>query len=311
METSSGVEYSFAHTFRKRGFYNYRVYLDATRTVSGRVYVPENNMQVVFMYNLLTNSTATSVTCCAIPESKLPIACIDSYPGTPQIVLRDIWLDMRWEGITCPLQGQIDVSVDFDGKWFDSRFPVRYAKRSTRSLLQRLRMWFQPSYRYVKIAGKSKTCKLSAESWRYGDAAKHLVRLDLNNNTFTVQFLEENEFVTRVFNVSGACSRGAKMVAALTAATRDSSDKKDYSDIITKVVIHHPSQLLRRGLVLIDTPGIESNADQTAQTIEIIQREADACLFLCPAEQAGTLSDLDFIKEHVMSSVGDIIFCLD
>jgi len=136
------------------------------------------------------------------------------------------------------------------------------------------------------------------------------VRLNLLNNTFTVDELGQTPFVTRVLRLPDDSSHAAKALAALTAAARTGSGEKDYSDVIHSVAVHYPSELLRRRLILIDTPGIAADSIHTMKTIEVMEREADACLFLLPAEQAGTLSDLDFVKNHVMSSVGDIIFVL-
>ena len=308
MSTSSGVEYTLTHEFRRRGFYEYSVVLDNLPAVSRRICVPRANMQVVMRYNILTNTTATSLDCSAIEDAQLPMVRHSSALDYPATTLRDIWLDMQWEAVVEVRASAGKAYLDFDSDWFDSNHPVQYVPREIGSALQRFLVWLQPSFGYRRVASNSKQCPRSV--WTHQGASSLLVRLDLRENTFTAHELPQTPFVTRILRLPEGPSSGSKIIGTLTAAARANSDEKDYSDVIHSVVVHHPSDLLQRRLVLIDTPGIAADSVHTMKTVDIIEREADACLFLLPAEQAGTLSDLDFVKEHVMSNVGDIIFVL-
>lgn len=311
MTTSSGVEYVLTHDFSRRGVFEYIVHLDELPVVSGRVYVPRSNTQVAFTFNLLTNTATTSLNCSTIPDSQLPTVSFSSAPGAPVTVLRDLWLDSRHEAVVQLPGSGGRAFLDFDADWFDSNHPVWYVERPIQSPFQRFRAWLQPSYRYKRIASDSKNCSKAVSLLSTGkDLTDYVARFDLNDNTFTVRELPDTPWVTRTLVLPNDASCGAKALATLTAASRADSQDKDYSDVIHGVTIFHPSELLRRKLVLVDTPGIAADSGHTAKTVEIIEREADACLFLLPAEQAGTLSDLDFIRKHVMSNVGDIIFVL-
>jgi len=311
MCTASGVEYMLTHEFRRRGLHKYTVFLDELPAVSRSIYIPQSNMKVAIMYNLLTNATATSLERSAIPDAHLPTVRHSWAPDGPATTLRDIWLDMRWEAVVQVRAGAVKIYLEFDSDWFDSNYPVHYVERRIRSVIQRLLVWLQPSYSYRQVASNSSRCPRSARANSSGGGmTSFLVRLDLLNNTFTVDELRQTPSVTRVLRLPEDSSHSARVLAALTAAARANSHEKDYSNVIRSVAMHHPSELLRQRLVLIDTPGIAADSVHTLKTVEVMEREADACLFLLPAEQAGTLSDLDFVKNHVMSSVGDIIFVL-
>lgn len=102
----------------------------------------------------------------------------------------------------------------------------------------------------------------------------------------------------------------SSFIAELTAAGREKDQERDFAGLIRKVTIAHPASVIPEGVVIVDTPGIAAESRHTAMTIRIVNEEADACLFLCPAEQAGTLTDLEFVKNYLVDNLGEIIFIL-
>ncbi len=79
---------------------------------------------------------------------------------------------------------------------------------------------------------------------------------------------------------------------------------------VSHVEIHYPSDLLKKGFVLIDTPGIGSTyKHNTEMTINFLP-QCDAALFVTSSDPPITEVELDFLKS-IFSSVPKIFFVLN
>ncbi|MFZ0547723.1 MAG: dynamin family protein [Candidatus Promineifilaceae bacterium] len=79
---------------------------------------------------------------------------------------------------------------------------------------------------------------------------------------------------------------------------------------VVRVEVEHPSPLLARGLVLIDTPGIGSTLTHNTATALDFLGEVDAAFFLVSADPPLTAVELDFLQV-VRQRVGRLFFLLN
>jgi ribosome biogenesis GTPase A len=66
---------------------------------------------------------------------------------------------------------------------------------------------------------------------------------------------------------------------------------------VERVEIGHPAEILRMGLVLIDTPGVGSTFKHNTEVALRILPQCDAALFLVSPEPPITQSEIDYLKE--------------
>ena len=66
---------------------------------------------------------------------------------------------------------------------------------------------------------------------------------------------------------------------------------------VTRVEIGHPSEMLRQGVILIDTPGIGSTHKHNTEVAYQILPQCDAALFLVSPDPPITEIELDYLKE--------------
>lgn len=66
---------------------------------------------------------------------------------------------------------------------------------------------------------------------------------------------------------------------------------------VSHVEVFHPAQLLRSGVVLIDTPGIGSTHRHNTETTRAFLPQCDAALFLVSADPPLTETERDFLQE--------------
>ena len=79
---------------------------------------------------------------------------------------------------------------------------------------------------------------------------------------------------------------------------------------VTQVEVEHPSTLLQRGMILIDTPGIGSTLQHNTETTLNFLPQCDAALFLVSADPPVTQMEIEFLKA-VRSKVVKIIFLMN
>jgi predicted GTPase len=76
---------------------------------------------------------------------------------------------------------------------------------------------------------------------------------------------------------------------------------------VRQAEVYHPSTLLRRGLILIDTPGIGSTFQHNTETTLNFLPQCDAALFLISADPPVTEVEIEFLRE-VRTKVDHLFF---
>jgi len=66
---------------------------------------------------------------------------------------------------------------------------------------------------------------------------------------------------------------------------------------VTRVVIGHPAEILKQGVILIDTPGIGSTHKHNTEVAYQVLPQCDAALFLVSPDPPITEIELDYLKE--------------
>ena len=89
------------------------------------------------------------------------------------------------------------------------------------------------------------------------------------------------------------------------------SSYEDSQRDIARITIFHPSSWLRRGIVLIDTPGCNVEQPHHRRATEHIVKIVDACILLFNANQIGRESYFSFLKKHVPQSIDKIFFVIN
>jgi len=79
---------------------------------------------------------------------------------------------------------------------------------------------------------------------------------------------------------------------------------------VSRVEVVHPSPLLQRGIVLIDTPGIGSTFQHNTEATLNFLPQCDGALFLISADPPITQVEIDFLKE-VRAKVARIFFIMN
>jgi hypothetical protein len=223
-----------------------------------------------------------------------------------------IGLDNLWNAQIKLYPGKNRITLSFDWDWFLEKYPVQIEEKAPGGVLAKLLAKIFPGRRYKCVKNERPHINTSFEVHNPDDFPKQqMVLFDLNNYKYVLRSNEKTSTATRSFDLDNSPpEEAARLISAITAADRGQERAMDFSGVIKEITIYHPSPLLREKLTIIDTPGIAAESAHTEMTLEIIKDKADACLFLCPADQAGTLSDFRFVKDNLLENSGEIIFVL-
>jgi ribosome biogenesis GTPase A len=71
----------------------------------------------------------------------------------------------------------------------------------------------------------------------------------------------------------------------------------DNQQQVERVEIGHPAEILRQGLMLIDTPGVGSTLKHNTEVAHRVLPQCDAALFLVSPEPPITANEIDYLKE--------------
>lgn len=99
-----------------------------------------------------------------------------------------------------------------------------------------------------------------------------------------------------------------EILVALHEATTTEEIAKD----IMQVNVFVPAITLREGLVIVDTPGANANNPRHGEvTADAIDKLCDAALVVIPAEMAGSLSLVNYLKENAGDLIHRCIFLIN
>ena len=83
----------------------------------------------------------------------------------------------------------------------------------------------------------------------------------------------------------------------------------ELADSIAKVSVRHHGEILNQGLVIIDTPGANSNNQKHKEiAAEMIREHCDTVIFTTPAESPVSQTQLDFIKCYLHDMLDHCVF---
>lgn len=312
MDKEQEFVYVAKYQFKRAGLYNFQIQIDEEEVFTGDFYVSPILKEVEFYYHLLTNQASLTPYYQHIPREKAPFAIVNSEDNYERSVMNCIGLDNLWNAQIKLYPGKNRITLSFDWDWFLEKYPVQIEEKAPGGVLAKLLAKIFPGRRYKCVKNERPHINTSFEVHNPDDFPKQqMVLFDLNNYKYVLRSNEKTSTATRSFDLDNSPpEEAARLISAITAADRGQERAMDFSGVIKEITIYHPSPLLREKLTIIDTPGIAAESAHTEMTLEIIKDKADACLFLCPADQAGTLSDFRFVKDNLLENSGEIIFVL-
>jgi len=298
--------------FRKPGVYDVWVVSGAANAGKIRVPVLDCSNEVIFYYHLLSGCFSHSGTYFHLSADNLPQVTVTCSQYKLKYNLRCCDLSNRWSTVVDVPMDKVSVNLEFAWDWFTSQNAKKTQKREPKGFWDSVRRIFSEisSYEMVKLcAGHPLTSSFELDN-HTGEHEKTRVTLDLNKAAFTHD--TPNTLFVREFRLKNRVdlAQAANVIGLLTSTGTRGSEGADFSGVVEDVIIKHPSVRIDEAVTIIDTPGIAAESDHTVKTINIVRDKADACLFLCPADQAATLKDLQFVEDNLMNVVGDIAFLI-
>jgi GTPase Era involved in 16S rRNA processing/gas vesicle protein len=300
--------YKTVHHFSRPGYYEYTLVINGKPHQKAVLKAPED-FDVEFYYHLISNEVSTSLTYFHVPEDKLPCVQIRGLDYEGEFILRDMFLSGKFRALVNLPPGDYRLELVFDGEGFLKMYPKRPQARSQQAWWKRL---------WAKIVGSSATKQIDVEvphvqpiHCKVQSAEEPLViEFDPIKCTFYTEEGPKSDFV-RTFSMTSEEDKAIipQIISAYTAASRVAG-QQDYSGLVRRVDVYYPSPMLANQLTIVDTPGVSAEHEHSAITLDVLKNTADACLFLYPADQAGTMSDLAFIKDHVDNLSGVILFAI-
>lgn len=111
-----------------------------------------------------------------------------------------------------------------------------------------------------------------------------------------------SNWIKSVFDSSYIDPDFNKIIDSVTA-------NEKFSNIVKKVTLYHTSKILQSGIIIIDTPGIDSlNKDHTRRTIDVISNVCDLALIVIPTEKPASQNLINFINENLSHYVNRCLY---
>jgi len=103
-------------------------------------------------------------------------------------------------------------------------------------------------------------------------------------------------------------TRGEANLAGLKEYVRNLTANRTVASQVKEVIVEHPAEVLKSGITIIDTPGLNANAWDTEETQRALKEISDVSVILTTADQPmpGTLCD--FIQSQMTDVLGHCIF---
>lgn len=301
--------YQAKHVFHHTGEFRYEIHVNGRSIHTDTIHIWVPGTSVEFCYSGLGNRAATDHDCLFLPEDKLPTVKVTGRNVEQEVMLKDIFLTGEYGRAVFLEPGEYGLKLGCDWDYLNSRYSVVYKKRrEPRSMLHMLLNRLRRIPPYI-IETRHFVPPQLIHRITVQQPGLYWIGLKLAQQKIEVHHLKESEGVRRSFVMNSEEDKriGGALIAQYTAAARG-EEPHDYTGIVDGVRLEYPSQNLRQGLTIIDTPGISAEEEHTQITLDVINNEADACMFLCPADQAGTLSDLEFVRERLEKISGEILF---
>lgn len=112
------------------------------------------------------------------------------------------------------------------------------------------------------------------------------------------------DWFNRLFNIGDNKSDFNNLIDTIT--TSDA-----LSEEIQRVTIYYPSPILKNGIVIIDTPGLDSlNPKHTILTKNVISNICDSALIVIPSEKPVSEHIIEFINNNLAHSIKRCLFFL-
>lgn len=109
-------------------------------------------------------------------------------------------------------------------------------------------------------------------------------------------------WIKSVFDTSYIDPDFNKIIDTVTA-------NEKFSNIVKRVTVYHTSTILQSGIVIVDTPGIDSlNIDHTRRTIDVISNVCDLALIVIPTEKPASQNLINFINENLSHCVNRCLY---
>lgn len=136
----------------------------------------------------------------------------------------------------------------------------------------------------------------------YGDIPKYV--LHFKDNTVADKVLSEDEF--RSLTAPKSVDKNDKQQVQETLKQQDELDK------ISEAEIAYPLVLCKNGVDLVDTPGMNDvNKTRIELTYQYLH-QADAVIMLLAADQMLSISEVEFLKERILSrQIKDVFYIIN
>ena len=151
---------------------------------------------------------------------------------------------------------------------------------------------------------------------KYSDKIKLSVRY---HNGGTLNYSDNKKILLKAYQykVWYSLSRWKKLCISIRSFFGTNSYDKEFlplfdyltttdelSDKISEVTIEYPAEILKNGLVIIDTPGTDSlNAKHIKITEKTINEKCDLALVIIPSEKPLSMTLTDFLKRNLPNSL--------
>jgi hypothetical protein len=162
---------------------------------------------------------------------------------------------------------------------------------------------FPPCIRLLPIETRAE--HLSTSDYRDTPEAWTMLPLDLNNGDAMQQTFKQVS-LTKHVNVEEAKRYGLyDDTDPDVAATLDDNGQIEIS-LWRHAIINFPHPLLKQGLVILDTPGLNAIGTEPELTLNLIPN-AHAVLFILAAETGVTKSDIEVWRTHIGAGPGRLV----
>lgn len=160
---------------------------------------------------------------------------------------------------------------------------------------------YPPCIRLLPIETRAE--HLSTSDYRDSPEAWTVFGLDLNAGEAMHETFKQ---VSRTRRVTPEEARSYGLLDEDDPHAAESEDGLVEISLWRHAIINFPHPLLKQGLVILDTPGLNAIGTEPELTLNLIPN-AHAVLFICAAETGVTKSDIDVWRNHIGAGPGRLV----